>query len=121
MVGGHDEMQDPGQALGDDFEAQVVSSVGEAFNNIAIHGYAHVDPPGLVDIDIEVGDESLVFRLHDRGITYDPTTKDPAPDRLPTSGMGIYIIHNFMDDVAYTPGSPPETPNVLTLTKLRYG
>ena len=39
----------------------------------------------------------------------------PAPDldTLPESGLGLYIIRSFMDDVKYLAG----TPNVLSMTK----
>ena len=34
-------------------------------------------------------------------------------DALPESGLGLFIIRSFMDEVKYVPGSP----NVLSMTK----
>ena len=96
----------------DDFIAEVISAFGEAFNNIAIHGYR--DHPGSIDIAIDFGANWITIGLSDRGHAFDVTTS-PAPDldALPESGMGIYILRSFMDEVTYAPGDP----NVLTMTK----
>jgi serine/threonine-protein kinase RsbW len=99
----------------DEFEAQTVSAFGEAFNNIAIHSY-RAGPPGDVDIEIESDGGGIVIRLMDTGTSFDPASVIP-PDMedLPESGMGLFIMHSFMDEVEYRPGSP----NVLRLVKRR--
>jgi serine/threonine-protein kinase RsbW len=102
----------------DEFDAQAVSAVGEAFNNIAIHGYAG---GGSGDVDIEVDSDGIevVIRLMDTGRSFDPSTV-PVPDldELPECGMGLFIMNSFMDEVRYTPGSDGK-PNVLCMTKRR--
>ena len=106
----------PGRSQ-EDFEAQTVSAFGEAFNNIAIHGY-RAGPPGDVDIEIESDEDGIIIRLMDTGCSFDPATIDNPPiDDLPESGMGLFIIRSFMDEVDYCPGSP----NVLRLVKRRDG
>lgn len=101
----------------EEFEAQTVSAFGEAFNNIAIHGYRG-GPPGDVDIEIESDEDGIVIRLMDTGSSFDPASIDNPPiDDLPESGMGLFIIKSFMDEVDYSPGSP----NVLRLAKRREG
>lgn len=101
----------------EEFEAQTVSAFGEAFNNIAIHGYRG-GPPGDVDIEIESDKDGIVIRLMDTGGSFDPASIDNPPiDDLPESGMGLFIIKSFMDEVDYSPGSP----NVLRLAKRREG
>jgi serine/threonine-protein kinase RsbW len=96
-----------------EFRMQVVSAFGEAFNNIALHGYRG-SPEGIIKIEIEVALGWMRIHLSDFGTSYDPTTV-PAPDldSLPESGLGLYIIRSFMDDVCYQPGSP----NKLIMTK----
>jgi serine/threonine-protein kinase RsbW len=101
----------------EDFEDQTISAFGEAFNNIAIHGY-RTGPPGDVDIEIESNEDGIVIRMMDTGRSFDPATADiPPMDDLPESGMGLFIIKSFMDEVDYCPG----TPNVLRLVKRREG
>jgi serine/threonine-protein kinase RsbW len=97
------------------FEAEAVSAFGEAFNNVAIHGYDAASP-GLVTIRIEWLHDRLVIAMTDDGRTFDPgSVVPPNLDDLPESGMGIYIMKSFMDQVVYQPGPP----NRLHLTKLR--
>jgi serine/threonine-protein kinase RsbW len=99
----------------EEFEAQAVSAFGEAFNNIAIHGYRG-SAPGDVDIEIESDEGGIVIRLMDTGESFDlASIEAPAFDDLPESGMGLFIIKSFMDEVDYCPGSP----NVLRLVKRR--
>ncbi len=106
---------------GEEFDAQVVSAIGEAFNNIAIHGYGG----GKVgDVQIEIGpiQDGIELCMMDHGVTFDlslaePTRPSSEPDQLPESGMGLFIIRSFMDTVAYRAGAGPEQPNVLRLTK----
>jgi serine/threonine-protein kinase RsbW len=95
------------------FDEEVVSAFGEAFNNVAIHGYRN-RPAGDVEIELHLAHDRLTIRLIDYGNSYDPALiPEPDLDALPENGMGIYIIRNFMDAVAYTPGQP----NVLSMTK----
>jgi serine/threonine-protein kinase RsbW len=96
-----------------EWDNEVVSAFGEAFNNTAIHSY---DPrhPGEVDIEVEVGATGITIRLIDHGKSF--SLEDvPVPDldALPESGLGLFIIRSFMDEVKYVPGSP----NVLSMTK----
>jgi len=110
------------QALqAEEFDAQVVSAIGEAFNNIAIHGYR---PGSVGDVQIEIGPlpDGIELCMMDHGVTFDLSLAEPKrpsnePDQLPESGMGLYIIRSFMDTVAYRAGAGPEQPNVLRLTK----
>jgi serine/threonine-protein kinase RsbW len=97
----------------DDFEAEVVSAFGEAFNNIAVHGFRGRTPEP-VQIDVDWDDERLVITLVDSGRTFDPTAVAPPDlDELPEHGMGLFIIKSAMDEVDYRPGPP----NVLRLIK----
>jgi len=95
------------------FVDEVVSAFGEAFNNTAIHSYGG-SSPGDVEIEIEIGDTFITIRLLDYGRSYDfSSVPQPDLETLPESGMGLFIIRSFMDEVNYVPGAP----NVLSMTK----
>lgn len=95
-----------------DFRDHVVSAVGEAFNNVALHGYP--DGPGAVQFRIEIVADALVIEMKDFGVSYDPASiREPDFGSLPESGMGIYIMRSFLDSMDYTPGPP----NVLRMVK----
>lgn len=108
-------MQDTGHD--EEFDAQVVSALGEAFNNVAIHGYAGRTPE-TVSFEIEAEPDGICIRMMDTGKSFDFTRSEP-PDlaSLPESGMGLFIIRSFVDSATYEPGDPPERPNVLSITK----
>jgi serine/threonine-protein kinase RsbW len=95
-----------------EFRMQVVSAVGEAFNNIVLHGYDGRGD-GIIEMEIRTRPERISIEMRDYGSSFDPTTV-PTPDfeSLPESGWGLFIIRSFMN-ISYTPGRP----NVLTLTK----
>ena len=106
--------EDRGEARDPDFDAAVVSAFGEAFNNVAIHSYR--GSKGDLEVEIEIEGDRITIRLIDFGLTFDPMkVPEPDLDSLPESGMGIYIMRSFMDDVRYQSGSP----NVLSLTKAK--
>jgi serine/threonine-protein kinase RsbW len=91
---------------------QVVSAVGEAFNNIVLHGYAGRDD-GVIEMEIRTRRDRISVELRDYGTSFDLTSV-PEPDfeSMPESGWGLYIMKAYMN-ISYRPGRP----NVLTLTK----
>ncbi len=95
------------------FVSEVVTSVGEAFNNVVLHGYGD-GRSGPVRVTVEIRTEFVRLIIEDMGESWDPL-RVGTPDlaALPESGMGVFIMRSFMDEVAYRPGCP----NVLTLTK----
>ena len=97
------------------FLDEFVSAFGEAFNNVVLHSYAGMDPPGAVQIDIAWDSEKITACLMDEGKSFDPGSV-PSPDleALPESGMGLFIIRSFVDELEYVAGPP----NVVRLTKL---
>jgi serine/threonine-protein kinase RsbW len=99
-----------------EFATQVVSAVGEAYNNVVLHGYAGRDP-GSVQIHIENCHEWMRVMIKDTGMSFDPAQASPPDlEALPESGLGIFIMRSFVDEVTYLPGSAG-SPNVLTLFK----
>ena len=95
-----------------EFRLQVVTAVGEAFNNLVLHSYAGRDD-GIVEIDIQTSPDRISIQLRDWGESFDPgSVPIPDLDNLPESGLGIFIMKTLME-IKYQAGQP----NVLTLTK----
>jgi serine/threonine-protein kinase RsbW len=84
---------------------QVVSAVGEAFNNAVLHSYENVR--GDVKLTVSYDAICVVIELEESGVSFDP---DSVPilmsDDPQESGMGLFIIRNFVDELTYVPGSP---------------
>ncbi|HEX2878967.1 MAG TPA: ATP-binding protein [Polyangiaceae bacterium] len=109
-------MQEPSRSA-QEFDDQVVSAVGEAFNNVAIHAYRD-RPAGVVQLEIEIDTQRITIRLKDNGLGFDPSTeRSPDLQTLPESHMGLFIVRSFMDQVTYRRGQSTSDPNVLTLVK----
>jgi serine/threonine-protein kinase RsbW len=95
-----------------EFRMHVVSAVGEAFNNIVLHGYAGRND-GVIEMEISTDPDRITVELRDYGQSFDlDAVATPNLDLLPESGLGIFIIKAFMS-IRYRPGRP----NVLTLSK----
>jgi serine/threonine-protein kinase RsbW len=91
----------------------MVSAVGEAYNNIVLHGYAGRDI-GSVKMQIENCSEWMQVTIKDSGTSFDPSQAVPPDlEAMPESGLGVFIMRSFVDEVTYVAGSP----NVLTLVK----
>ncbi len=101
---------------GEDFYNEVISAVSEALNNVVLHGYG--SQAGELEIEIDPRDDRLVIRLMDYGKSFDPASvPDPDLDDLPDSGLGVFIMRSFMDEITYVGGSP----NRLSMTKYKNG
>jgi len=96
-----------------EFVTHIVSAVGEAYNNIVLHGYAGREA-GRIQLEMENSREWMRIIIKDSGASFDPADA-PSPDleALPERGLGIFIMRSFVDEMTYLPGSP----NVLTLFK----
>jgi serine/threonine-protein kinase RsbW len=101
----------------DGFDDKVVSAVGEAFNNVAIHAYRDL-PAGSIALEFELAETGITIRLADHGRAFEPK-QEKLPDltALPENHMGLYIMRSFMDEVTYQPGSGSGAANVLTMRK----
>ena len=113
-----------------DVRDEIVSALSEAFNNVVIHAYRGVRG-GMVEVSVDASEVSVEIRILDRGRPFDPldvpTFVAPRIDSpgdlddldlagLPESGMGLFIMRSFMDDVSYQRGGGGK-PNILTLRK----
>jgi serine/threonine-protein kinase RsbW len=101
-----------------DFDAEVVTAFGEAFTNVVLHGD---NPPGAeVEIEIETDSDRLTVRLRDHGKPFDLAAVPPPDlDKFPESGLGLYVMKSWMDEVRYERGEAgaQRRPNVLSMTK----
>jgi serine/threonine-protein kinase RsbW len=107
--------QELGREKVEDFDDKIVSAVGEAFNNVAMHAYRNVK--GAAEIELESEGGSLIIRLLDTGDGF-VISEELGQDleTLRESNMGLEIMLACMDEVTYTRGGPT-APNVLTMTK----
>ena len=87
----------------------------EAYANISRHAYkSGVKVP--FQIEIFVKDRMLEIRLEDNGENFNPTeVKEPDFQNLGESGLGIWLMKQFMDDLVYESGECGQ--NVLRLIK----
>jgi serine/threonine-protein kinase RsbW len=91
----------------------VVSAVGEAYNNIVLHGYAGREP-GSIQLTIENCPGCVRVVIKDTGASFDPSQSPPPDlDALPVSGLGIFVMRSMVDELSYVAGAT----NVLTLVK----
>ena len=110
---------------------QIVSALGEAINNVVLHAYRGIRG-GNIELDVVAVAGEVEIRILDRGRGFEPDAvpeyQPPPggdawdadveldPGALPESGMGIFIMRSFMDEVTYARGGGGR-PNVLVLRK----
>lgn len=90
-----------------DVEAyQIEACVVEAINNTIEHAYQHT-PGNRVVVDVRLYLDRIAFKVSDTGLAMTSAATpslDFDPDNLealPEEGMGLFIIHQVMDQVAY--------------------
>ena len=100
-------------------QTAVCVAIEEVFVNVA--HYAYKDGEGDVELGVDFDDESrtVIFRMTDRGVPFDPLKKpDPdvtlSADERDIGGLGIFITKKTMDTVEY---GYENGKNVLTMTK----
>ncbi len=96
-----------------DFTHELVSAVGEAFNNVVLHAYDGTEA-GAITMVLRFDANCVEVEVQDCGHSFDPDDI-PEPDlsELPEGGMGLFIMKAFVDEVRYDAGEP----NVLLLRK----
>lgn len=107
------------EEMGPSLGLHVVSAFNEAFNNLALHAYG--EHQGTVELLLELSPTQLKLVLSDSGRSFDfDAVNDPDLQELPESGLGIFIIRSFMNEVRYEPKSDGQT-NVLRMVKYLHG
>jgi len=103
---------DPRGSAWSRFRTQVLSAVGEGFNNAVLHGKVE-RKDGCIDLRIRTRRGQIRIELRDWGPGFDPRAmRQRVIEALPESGMGLHIMQSFME-MSYRTGRP----NLLTLSK----
>jgi serine/threonine-protein kinase RsbW len=79
-------------------------AVDEACANIFEHGYE--GQPGPVQLEMTASAETLIIWIRDWGHSFDPASiSKPNPttplEERAIGGLGIYLMHQVMDEVVY--------------------
>lgn len=98
----------------------ITVALEEVFVNVA--HYAYPDSSGEVSlgIDYDSSNRTMIFRMTDSGIPFDPLAK-PDPDitlsaeERQIGGLGIYMMKRTMDEVSYV---YKDGQNILTMKKI---
>ena len=92
-------------------------AVREAVTNAMVHGNQE-DEAKSVEVIFNCHGNELEVEIRDQGIGFDPASvpdpTDPA-NLLKTSGRGIFLMRNFMDEVKWA--ARPEGGTVVRMTK----
>ena len=90
--------------IGEDVTFGIDMAVREGLANAVIHGNK-LDEKKIVTIRIVRSPDSLEINVRDQGQGFDPKTiSDPTKEEniLKTSGRGIFLMRNFMDQVEWS-------------------
>jgi serine/threonine-protein kinase RsbW len=89
--------------VGEEIRFGVDMAVREAVTNAVLHGNKQ-DLSKAVRVLVKSSPESLEIDVHDEGTGFDPAAiPDPtaAENILKSSGRGIFLMRNFMDQVEW--------------------
>lgn len=87
-------------------QRQIDVAIDELFGNIAQYAYDPEVGPATVRVEVVEDPLSVVLTFIDHGVPYDPLSQDspdvhaPLEERRP-GGLGIFLVRQTMDDVAY--------------------
>lgn len=87
-------------------QAQIDIAIDELFSNIAYYAYNPETGPATVRVEVMEEPLSVEITFIDSGVAYNPLAKDDpdlslSADEREIGGLGIFIVKNSMDDVAY--------------------
>lgn len=87
-------------------QAQIDVAIDELFSNIAYYAYNPETGPATVRVEVIEEPLSVEITFIDSGVKYNPLAKDDpdlslSVEEREIGGLGIYIVKNSMDDVAY--------------------
>lgn len=96
------------EALGCPMKAQMQLDIAidEIFGNIAHYAYTPQVGPATVQVEIVKDPLSVVVSFIDKGIPYDPLSReDPdvelSAEERKIGGLGIYMVKKSMDEISY--------------------
>ena len=103
----------------EEIRTEIDMAVEEIYINIASYAYTPGTGPALIQAAVAEDGHGVSVTFTDRGIPFNPLDL-PAPDltlgveERPIGGLGIYMVRNTMDDVAY---EYRDGQNILKITK----
>lgn len=103
--------------VGDEAAFGIDIAVREAVTNAIVHANKQ-DETKSVEVKLNCTGRALEVEVSDQGSGFDPSTvPDPTEpaNLLKTSGRGIFLMRNFMDEVQWTPR--PEGGTTLHMVK----
>lgn len=109
----------------DDLEASKIEiAVDEACSNILEHGYGAVDPKPSICLEFRVQPDCFVVEIADcsQGFDFDSHSSPTFPDHWNAGnlrGVGLHLIKECMDEVAYNRKRDGDPDNRLRLVKRR--
>jgi serine/threonine-protein kinase RsbW len=113
-------IEEIGEELGLDMETLMNLNLvmEEMVANVIFYAYPE-GTEGSIELVAEADGKEVTFLLSDQGREFDPTQKedpdlDVSPAERDIGGMGIYMVKNIMDYVAY---QRQDGRNLLTMKK----
>ncbi len=100
---------------------KILLCVEELYTNVV--NYAYDSPGGSCTIELkslsEETERGVIICMRDRGVAFDPFTKDDpditlSAEEREIGGLGIYMVKNIMDTVSY---EYKQQENIVTMTK----
>lgn len=91
----------------DEMSGKIEMAVDEACANIVEHAYRDQKPPGEIELRAQAFSDRLEISILDHACTNFPVDAKPGmeiDDYISSEkrrGMGLFIIHSFMDDVKH--------------------
>ncbi|MDD4636943.1 MAG: ATP-binding protein [Bacteroidales bacterium] len=78
----------------------------EIVSNVILYAYPYESADNKIFIEFSKSGDQLKFVISDYGKPFDPTTKDEPDITLeaverPIGGLGIFLVKQIMDDIAY--------------------
>ncbi len=115
-----EKMEGVGQALGLSRKClfEINLALDELFTNIISYGFQD-QSEHFIRVNISTDGDVLTVVLEDDGIAFNPVARIPSElpctlDECKVGGLGIHLVKNLMDEVAYERRAGT---NVLTLKK----
>ena len=95
---------------------QIGVAVDEVFSNIIRYAYHPLVGGALVRVAV---DDEITIEFEDKGVAHDPLSAPApdfsiAPDFREEGGLGVFLLKNIMDSVAYRREGDK---NILTIVK----
>jgi len=106
-----------GQALPLEDCSACLVAVGEICNNVIKHAYAG-EAGRPIAIALSVLPDRFIITVEDEGAPYDPRGYTPPDlESVPERGIGLFLVHRSVDEVAFDTARPRGTR--WTLIKYR--